>query len=206
MSTSTPTPERAAVPPRHSTLFGVPNLLTFGRILVIPVVVGAFYIEGAVGVWLAFSLFAFAAVSDFFDGWLARRLGQQSELGRVLDPIADKLLVAALLVMLAVFERAAPAAVVAILCREFLVAGLREATASKITIPVSWLAKWKTAAQMAAIGVLLAAPAFAGPTAALLGSAGEALLWLAVALSWVTAIDYTRAALRHLLTPTDAGG
>ena len=179
-----------------------PNAVTGLRIVMVPVLVGSFFVSGASGLWLGFAIFAAAALSDFFDGWLARRLDQHSLLGRILDPIADKLLVAAALVMLATDGRAAVIAVVAILLREFLISGLREALAGKVALPVQPLAKWKTAAQMAAIALLLLAPAAAPwlPEAAGAGlaSAGEALLWLAVVLTWASAIGYVRASVRGL--------
>ena len=166
----------------------------------VPVLVGAFFVAGATGFWLGFAIFAAAALSDFLDGWLARRLDQHSLLGRILDPIADKLLVAAALVMLAADERAPVIAVVAILAREFLISGLREALAGTVPLPVQPLAKWKTAAQMAAIALLLFAPAVTPllPAAAGAGlaTAGEGLLWLALVLTWASAIGYLRDAVR----------
>ena len=177
-----------------------PNAVTALRIVLVPVLVGAFFIAGAAGAWLGFAVFAAAALSDFLDGWLARRLDQHSLLGRILDPIADKLLVAAALVML-VTEGAAPViAALAILCREFLVSGLREALAGRVTLAVQPLAKWKTAAQMGAIALLLLAPAAAPslPEAAgdALACAGEGLLWLAAVLTWASAIGYVRDSVR----------
>ena len=179
-----------------------PNAVTGLRIVMVPVLVGSFFIGGAGGLWLGFAVFAAAALSDFFDGWLARRLDQHSLLGRILDPIADKLLVAAALVMLATDGRAPVIAVVAILLREFLISGLREALAGKVALPVQPLAKWKTAAQMAAIALLLLAPAVAPwlteAAGAGLANAGEGLLWLAVVLTWASAIGYVRASVRGL--------
>ena len=179
-----------------------PNAVTGLRIVMVPVLVGSFFVGGAGGLWLGFAVFAAAALSDFFDGWLARRLDQHSLLGRILDPIADKLLVAAALVMLATDGRAPVIAVVAILLREFLISGLREALAGKVALPVQPLAKWKTAAQMAAIALLLLAPAIAPwlteAAGTGLASAGEGLLWLAVVLTWASAIGYVRASVRGL--------
>ena len=179
-----------------------PNAVTGLRIVMVPVLVGAFFIEGAGGLWLGFAVFAAAALSDFLDGWLARRLDQHSLLGRILDPIADKLLVAAALVMLATDGRAPVIAVVAILGREFLIAGLREALSGSVALPVQPLAKWKTAAQMGAIALLLFAPAAAPllPQAAgaSLATAGEGLIWLAVVLTWASAIGYLRDAVRGI--------
>ena len=174
----------------------LPNILTVGRIALIPPFIGLFYLPQEIAAWATFGLFAFAAVTDFFDGWLARRLNQTSEFGRILDPIADKLIVASALVMLAVQYDAPVIPVVAILCRELMISGLREGLAGRISLPVSHLGKWKTASQMTAIAVLLIAPAFAA-LAELLGHAGEGLLWLAAALSWLSAGFYLRAVARQ---------
>lgn len=191
MITSTPVPDA-----RRRWAPGWPNVVTLGRVAAVPPLVGSFYLAGPSGVWLGFALFVLAALSDFLDGWLARRLDRHSALGRVLDPIADKLVVAAALVMLGAFERAPAVAVAAILCREFLVSGLREALAGGAALAVRPLAKWKTVAQMGAISLLLAAPA--APAGAALATAGEAVLWLAVALTWVSAAAYLRRALPGL--------
>lgn len=193
MTTSTPIPDA-----RRRWAPGWPNVVTLSRIAAVPPLVGSFYLAGPGGVWLGFALFALAALSDFLDGWLARRLDRHSALGRVLDPIADKLVVAAALVMLGAFERAPAVAVAAILCREFLVSGLREALAGGATLAVRPLARWKTAAQMSAISLLLAAPAVAAPAGAALAVAGEAVLWLAVVLTWASAAAYLRRALSSL--------
>ncbi|MDA0229126.1 MAG: CDP-diacylglycerol--glycerol-3-phosphate 3-phosphatidyltransferase [Proteobacteria bacterium] len=178
----------------------LPNLLTVGRVALIPPFVGLFYVPGEVAVWAVFALFIAAAVSDFFDGWLARRFGQTSEFGRIFDPIADKLIVAAALIMLVASERAAAIPVVAILCRELLISGVREGLAGRAALPVSRLGKWKTAAQMAAIALLLMAPGLVSLSAPL-QLAGEAALWLAALLSWLSAILYFRAVLRQGTTP-----
>ena len=179
-----------------------PNAVTGLRIVMVPVLVGAFFVDGQTGLWLGFAVFAAAALSDFFDGWLARRLDQHSLLGQILDPIADKLLVAAALIMLATDERAPAIAVVAILLREFLISGLREALAGKVALPVQPLAKWKTAAQMGAIALLLLTPAIASQLPESIGAglatAGEGLLWLAVVLTWASAIGYLRASVRGI--------
>ena len=179
-----------------------PNAVTGLRIVMVPVLVGSFFIAGASGLWLGFGVFAAAALSDFFDGWLARKLDQHSLLGRILDPIADKLLVAAALLMLATDGRAPVIAVVAILARELLISGLREALAGRVALPVQPLAKWKTAAQMVAIALLLLAPAIAPwlteAAGSGLASAGEGLLWLAAVLTWASAIGYVRASVRGL--------
>jgi cardiolipin synthase len=181
-------------------VFSLPNLLTMFRIVVIPLLVATFYIEGPMVRWIALAMFALAGVSDFFDGWLARRWNQVSSLGRFLDPIADKLLVAAVLLMLVGFDRVSAWSVlpaVVILCREILVSGLREFLAEiQVGVPVTKLAKWKTAFQMVALPVLLvgsAAPAWlpAQPI-------GEVFLWVAAVLTMVTGYDYMKAGLKHM--------
>lgn len=185
-------------------LTSLPNLLTLSRILAIPVVVATFYIQGDYARWFACALFSAAGFTDWLDGHMARRWAQQSELGRFLDPIADKLLVAATLFMLVAKGRLStewsllPALV--ILCREILVSGLREYLAGlRVGMPVSRLAKWKTAIQMVAIGVLIVGNA--GPSLLPVVTIGEALLWIAALLTIVTGYDYLRAGLPHMARP-----
>ena len=182
-------------------LTSVPNLLTLSRILAIPVVVASFYVDGDYARWFACAMFSAAGVTDWLDGHMARRWAQQSELGRFLDPIADKLLVAATLFMLVAKGRLSgewsllPALV--ILCREILVSGLREYLAElRVGLPVSKLAKWKTAIQMVAIGVLIVGDA--GPAFLPVAAIGEMLLWVAALLTLVTGYDYLRAGLAHM--------
>lgn len=173
----------------------LPTLLTLFRVAVIVPFVAAFWVEDPLGAWLAVALFAAAALTDLLDGWLARAQNKTSDLGRVLDPIADKLLVAAALVLLAAFGRANVIAVILILSRELLISGLREWLAERrVGLAVSRLAKWKTASQMLALALLLIAPLAPAPVVA----AGAALLWLAVALTWITGLDYLRAAWRRM--------
>jgi cardiolipin synthase len=165
-------------------------------VLVAPFV-GLFYLpDAAAAAWATFAIFVLAAVTDFFDGWLARRLGVTSEFGRIFDPIADKLLVAAALIMLTAEGRAAAIAVALILVREMLISGIREGLAGRLALPVSWVGKWKTTAQMAAIGLLLIAPALVSLTEPL-ALAGDAALWLAAALSWLSALLYLRGLARQ---------
>jgi cardiolipin synthase len=192
---------------RRVALTTLPNLLTLSRILVIPAVIASFYVPGVSARWFACALFSAAAVTDWLDGHMARRWQQQSEIGRFLDPIADKLLVAATLFMLTTFGRLSAAAVfpaLVILCREILVSGLREYLAGlRVGMPVSRLAKWKTTIQMTAIGFLIvgdAGPAFLPVTAI-----GEALLWIAALLTLVTGYDYLRAGLPHITRPRRSG-
>jgi cardiolipin synthase len=182
-------------------LTSLPNLLTLSRILAIPLVVAIFFVPGDYARWFACVLFSAAAVTDWLDGHMARRWAQQSELGRFLDPIADKLLVSATLFMLVAKGRFSaewallPALV--ILCREILVSGLREYLAElRVGLPVSRLAKWKTAIQMVAIGVLIVGDA--GPAVLPVVWIGETLLWVAAILTLVTGYDYLRAGLAHM--------
>jgi len=178
----------------------LPNLLTLSRIAVIPLMVGTFYLPGGYSQWIACILFTVAGVTDYLDGHFARRWKQHSEIGRFLDPIADKLLVGAALFMLAASARISPSAVLpalVILSREILVSGLREYLAGlRVRVPVSRLAKWKTGIQMTAIGFLLVGDA--GPDFLPVREIGEALLWIAALLTLVTGYDYLRAGLPHM--------
>jgi len=180
-------------------LFNLPNLLTLARIAAIPLVVASFWLDRGWAQWTAAALFFIASVTDYFDGWLARRWQQVSRLGRFLDPIADKLLVASVLLLLCAFETLRGVHVIAaliILCREILVSGLREFLAElRVGLPVSSAAKWKTAIQMTALCVLLignAGPDWVMPL-------GLALLWFAAALTLWTGYDYLRAGLEHMI-------
>jgi len=185
----------------------LPNLLTYGRIAAVPVVVGLMYWQSIMGGalwlrWLALAIFIAAGISDILDGYFARMWGQHSSLGRMLDPIADKLLVASCLLMLAA-EKSIHGwtlfAAVIILCREILVSGLREFLAElRVGVPVTRLAKWKTFGQLVAIGFLIA------------GEAGEkvlpqtveigiVLLWLSAIVTLYTGWDYMRAGLRYMM-------
>ncbi len=150
--------------------------------------------------WFGCVLFTAAALTDWLDGHVARRWSQQSELGRFLDPIADKLLVSATLLMLTAFERLPAGALLpalVILCREILVSGLREYLAElRVGLPVSRLAKWKTAIQMTAIGFLIVGNA--GPALIPVEQIGAVLLWAAGLLTLVTGYDYLRAGLSHM--------
>jgi cardiolipin synthase len=178
----------------------LPNLLTLSRIAVIPVLVATFYFAGPWASYAACVLFTAAALTDWLDGHVARRQNQQSELGRCLDPIADKLLVAAALFMLVAFQRVdgfTVMAAVIILCREILVSGLREYLAGlRVSVPVSRLAKWKTGIQMTAIGFLLVGEA--GPAFLPVVAIGTVGLWIAAGLTLITGYDYLQTGLRHL--------
>jgi cardiolipin synthase len=184
----------------------LPNLLTYGRILAIPALVACFFVKGDWGRWLAMSIFIAAGVSDFLDGYFARAWEQQSAIGRMLDPIADKLIVSAALMMLAADQTIAGWSLwagVIILCREILVSGLREFLGTlAVSVPVTQLAKWKTAMQMVAIGFLLAGRA-GDKIFPLTTMTGITLLWISALLTLFTGYDYLLAALRHAMTDED---
>jgi cardiolipin synthase len=184
-------------------LTSLPNLLTLSRIAAIPLVVATFYMASPAGPWLGCFIFSLAGLTDWLDGKVARAWSQQSELGVFLDPIADKLLVATTLFMLAAFDRFSdfttfPALV--ILMREILVSGLREHLARmQVRMPVSKLAKWKTFIQLLSIGVLLVGDA--GPSWLPVRIIGEAMLWCAAVLTVKTGYDYLHAGLIHIGRP-----
>jgi cardiolipin synthase (CMP-forming) len=181
-------------------LTSLPNLLTLFRIVAIPGIVALFYLETSLGRWLACGLFSLAAITDFLDGYLARTTGQQSSLGRFLDPVADKLLVAATLLLLTGFGQIDGLTIlpaVVILCREILVSGLREYLAEiRVGLPVSALAKWKTLLQMFSIAFLIVGTS--GPAFLPTRTIGETGLWIAAGLTLITGYDYLRASLHHI--------
>lgn len=185
-------------------LTDLPNVLTLSRIAAIPLLVALSAFRTPWADLAACVLFTAAAVTDYFDGALARSRRQQSDFGRMLDPIADKLLVGATLMLLVGEERLShlglyPAIV--IMLREILVSGLREYLAStRIGLPVTNLAKWKTGFQMTALGTLLAGnsgAALIGLGALPISLIGECMLWIAAALTLVTGWDYLTAGVRH---------
>lgn len=179
----------------------LPMVLTLSRIAAIPVLTALFFVEGDWVRYIACALYTAAAVTDYLDGYLARAWKQQSKLGRIFDPIADKLLVAATILLLVAFDRIAGLLVVpalVILCREVLVSGLREFLAEiRIGLPVSGLAKWKTGIQMTALGFLIVGDA--APTAFLpVKLIGDIGLWAAAVLTLITGWDYLIAGLKHI--------
>jgi CDP-diacylglycerol--glycerol-3-phosphate 3-phosphatidyltransferase/cardiolipin synthase len=183
----------------------LPNILTYGRIAAVPVLAGVlFFATGEASRWLAFAIFIAACLTDWLDGYLARIWEQQSNLGRMLDPIADKLLVGATLLMLVYVGTIGGWSIWAgliILSREILVSGLREHLAElNVKIHVTQLAKWKTAVQFIALAMLLVGPAAEG---VLPGTtiAGVLLLWVAALLTLVTGYDYLKAGIRHAIDP-----
>ncbi|BAT59240.1 CDP-diacylglycerol--glycerol-3-phosphate 3-phosphatidyltransferase [Variibacter gotjawalensis] len=196
-----------ATPRPGSRTFSLANLLTFGRIAAVPLVIGCMLyshvFQGGIWLrWVALAIYTIAALTDYLDGYIARAWEQTSALGRMLDPIADKLLVASCLMMLAADGTIVGWTLIAgliILCREILVSGLREHLAElHVRVPVSQLAKWKTVAQLVAVGFLVAGEAgdkvFPYNT-----DVGLMLLWLAAILTLYTGWDYARAAGKHLI-------
>ncbi|MEQ9518059.1 MAG: CDP-diacylglycerol--glycerol-3-phosphate 3-phosphatidyltransferase [Parvibaculum sp.] len=183
-------------------LTSLPNMLTYGRIAMVPAMVAAFYLEGEAANWTTFGVFVIAAITDYFDGYFARAWEQTSNLGRMLDPIADKLLVSAALFMLVANGTIGWGSVVAgiiILSREILVSGLREFLAEvRVSVPVTQLAKWKTTIQMVAIGFLLVGEAGDWLLPHTL-DIGIWLLWMAALLTLYTGYDYFRSGLRHVI-------
>ncbi|MCL7997436.1 CDP-diacylglycerol--glycerol-3-phosphate 3-phosphatidyltransferase [Brucella sp. 21LCYQ03] len=192
---------------RKNHTLSLPNILTYARIIAVPLVVLCFFVEGRLqssdnSRWAALAIFAIASITDFFDGYLARIWQQTSTIGRMLDPIADKLLVSACLLLLAADGTIAGWtlwAAIIILCREILVSGLREYLAElKVSVPVSQLAKWKTTAQMVALAFLLAGPA-GEKILPFTTEIGIVLLWISAILTLYTGWDYFRAGLKHVM-------
>jgi cardiolipin synthase (CMP-forming) len=205
--------ERAYTSPgQHNKIWNVPNVLTYGRIVIIPLVAGLLMWPGDrnddTARWIALALFIIAAITDFFDGFLARRWHLTSSLGRMLDPIADKVLVAVVLLVLSadgILRGGHIWAAVIILSREVLVSGLREYLGQlRVSVPVTKIAKYKTTVQLVALGFLIAGPA--GDK--LLGAweiyhvvtrIGIFGLWIAAALTLYTGWDYFRAGFKHVV-------
>lgn len=198
-------PAKSGRLPAHP--LALPNILTYARIAAVPVVVGLMYWQGILdgGLWLrwlALAIFIAAGVTDILDGYFARMWGQQSSLGKMLDPIADKLLVASCLLMLAAdgtIRGWTLLAAVIILCREILVSGLREFLADlHVSLPVTKLAKWKTMGQLVAIGFLIAGDAGVKVLPQTI-EIGIALMWLSAIVTLYTGWDYLRAGLRYMI-------
>jgi cardiolipin synthase len=190
-----------------SKSWSIPNILTMGRIAAIPVVIGCVFaqsiLDGPLWLrWVALAVFIAAGVTDYLDGYYARIWDPQSAFGRMLDPIADKLLVASCLLMLAADNSIhgwTLWAAIVILCREILVSGLREYLAAlRVSVPVSKIAKWKTTIQLVAIGFLIAGEAGEQifPATTLIGIV---LLWMSALFTIYTGWDYFRAGIHHLI-------
>ena len=183
--------------------WSLPNILTYARVAAVPLVAGLmFWPQEPWARWTALAIYVAAAVTDFLDGYLARAWGQQSSLGRMLDPIADKLLVASCLLMLAadgIIHGWTLWAAIVILCREILVSGLREYLAAlRVSVPVTKLAKYKTTIQLVAIGFLLAGEA-GDQIIPFTTQVGISLLWISALFTIYTGWDYFRAGIHHLM-------
>lgn len=179
----------------------LPNILTFSRMAMLPVIIGLFFIHEAWAAWTALGLYTLACITDFLDGYLARTMKTESALGKFLDPISDKIFIGSLLLTLAAFGRLhdlwiVPAII--ILMREFLISGLREFLGPQnVRIPTSRLAKWKTTVQMVTLGFLV------------VGDYGDVILphtleigqWglaAAAALTVFTGWEYLRTGIKHI--------
>ncbi|MEO6579826.1 MAG: CDP-diacylglycerol--glycerol-3-phosphate 3-phosphatidyltransferase [Sphingomicrobium sp.] len=184
----------------------VPNLLTLSRIFAVPILVFLLWRPSPVDYGITFVLYCIVGLTDYFDGYLARAQGQISRLGQFLDPIADKIMVAAVLIMLISSRKANPVpeieglhiiAALIILLREIFVSGLREYLAPlNISMPVSNLAKWKTTFQLVALGALILGGAF--PREYWVHQVGLVSLWAAAGLTLLTGWDYLRIGLKHM--------
>lgn len=175
-------------------MYSLPNILTISRIVVIPVIFMSIYIHSALWSMLAAVLFIVASITDYFDGYFARARNETSAFGRLLDPIADKLLVASALIVILANNIVSPFSyipVIVILCREILVSGLREFLAEvRVVMPVTRLAKWKTGFQMTALSMILVGSPFHG--------LGVALLWIAGVLTFITGYQYFQKSLDYI--------
>ncbi len=186
-------------------MLNLPNLLTLSRIFAVPILVFLLWRPSPVDYAITFVLYCIVGATDYFDGYLARTQGLTSRLGQFLDPIADKIMVAAVLVMLISSRKANPVpeiegihivAALIILLREIFVSGLREFLAPlHVSMPVSRLAKWKTTFQLVALGALILGGAV--PASTWVHLVGLLSLWIAAALTLITGYDYLRTGLKH---------
>ena len=184
----------------------IPNILTIGRIILVPIFIGTFYLPGAMGDWIPFFIFVLASFTDFLDGLLARLYKEESKLGELLDPIADKIIVASALVLLVMDDTIKDYEIIAaliIMIREILISGLREFLAKvRVAMPVSSLAKFKTFIQMFAIAILLTGESgnklinFQDYNA---HTIGIIFLWLSAFLTLYTGYDYVRKGIDHAM-------
>ena len=187
-------------------MLSLPNLLTLSRILAVPLLVFLLWRPAPVDYAITFVLYCIVGITDYLDGYLARAWGNISRVGQFLDPIADKIMVAAVLVMLISSRKANPVPEIAglhlipalvILLREIIVSGLREYLAGlQVSVPVSALAKWKTTLQLVSLGALILAGAL--PHQPWVHLFGLACLWAAAVLTLVTGYDYLRVGLHHM--------
>ncbi|MFC7538002.1 CDP-diacylglycerol--glycerol-3-phosphate 3-phosphatidyltransferase [Sphingomonas sp. GCM10030256] len=187
-------------------MLSLPNLLTLSRILAVPILVFLLWKPTPLDYLITFVLYCIVGITDYFDGYLARAHGQISRLGQFLDPIADKIMVAAVIIMLVSSRKSSGEPIIhglhilpalTILLREIIVSGLREFLAGlSVSVPVSALAKWKTTLQLVALGALILAGSV--PDQAWVHDVGLASLWAAAALTMITGWDYLRTGMRHM--------
>jgi len=187
-------------------MLSLPNLLTLSRILAVPILVFLLWRPTPVDYLITYVLYCLVGITDYFDGYLARAQGKISKLGQFLDPIADKIMVAAVLIMLISSRKANPVPEIeglhiipalVILLREIIVSGLREFLAElRVGIPVSALAKWKTTFQLVALGALILGGGL--PAYPFVHNVGIISLWAAAALTLITGYDYLRIGIRHM--------
>ena len=184
----------------------IPNILTIGRIILVPVFIGTYFLPGAMGDWIPFFIFVLASFTDFLDGLLARLYKEESKLGELLDPVADKIIVTSALILLVMnntIEGYEVIAAIIIMIREILISGLREFLAkAQVSMPVSGLAKFKTFIQMFAIATLLTGES--GNKLINFGdynahSIGIILLWLSAFLTLYTGYDYVKKGIDHVI-------
>ena len=189
-------------------MLSLPNLLTLSRILAVPILVFLLWRPQPIDYAITFVLYCVVGVTDYLDGYLARAWNSISRLGQFLDPIADKIMVAAVLVMLISSRKSNPVPEIAglhiipalvILLREIIVSGLREFLGPlNVSVPVSALAKWKTTLQLVAVGFLIAGKA-GDAVLPVVTPIGLTLIWLSALLTLYTGWDYFRAGVRHLI-------
>lgn len=173
----------------------MPNILTVSRIVIVPLLAWAFFLPDPFNAIVVTLLFALASISDFLDGYLARKWKVESEFGRMMDPIADKLLVLVAITMLIYFRQAHLIPALLILVREIFISGIREYLASNgRSLPVSPLGKWKTTIQMAAVFFLLLS--FNSVTLMDINTLGNVLLWFAAGITWLSAYEYMKTIWR----------
>ena len=187
-------------------MLSLPNLLTLSRILAVPILVFLLWRPQPIDYAITFVLYCLVGITDYFDGYLARAWGSISKLGQFLDPIADKIMVGAVLIMLISSRKENPVPEIAglhiiaaliILLREIIVSGLREYLAGlQVSVPVSALAKWKTTFQLVALGALILGGAL--PRMPWVHGVGIVSLWAAAALTLITGYSYLRIGLRHM--------
>ena len=178
-------------------IWTIPNILTMARLFILPLIIACFFLEADIGplaTWTCFALYVVASLTDFLDGWLARKLNQISAFGTFLDPISDKIFVGTLLVLLVAFDRLDGLWIIPVLLiffREFLISGLREFLGPyDVKMPVTKLAKWKTTLQMLSLGFLILGPAL--PYTLIIG---QWSLLLAAILTLITGWGYMKAGM-----------